>query len=322
MNATDPKNRTNMPNSHFHRAIFFAIFCAAGIGVFWEPLRELPFYSFGGQLYTHLCLIPPVSAYFIFLKRKSIFSEAEYALAGGAIVALVGIVLLMAGLHYKADLGQNDYLSLGAAGMVLWVIGGFLGVYGTKAFKKALFPMLFLFFTVPLPTLVLDRSVGFLQHLSTEAVEGVLTFIGTPHVRSGTVFELPGHAMEVAPECSGIRSTLALVILVTVGGYVFLDTGWRRLLLVLAVIPVSVFKNALRISTLGLLASYVDPRWITGSWLHSFGGKPFFIIALIMLAPILWMLVRSERKEKKKNGVKIHYDIGVFGVENRRVEKS
>ena len=320
MNAIDSKNRTNMPHTHFHRTILFAVFCAAGLGVFWGPLRELAAYSFGDELYTHFCLIPPVSAYFIFLKRKSIFAEAEYARAGGAIVAVAGIVLLVTGLHYKTDLGQNDYLSLGAAGMVLWVIGGFIGVYGTRAFRRALFPMLFLFFTVPIPTLVLDRFVGFLQHLSADAVEGVLTFIGTPHVRSGSVFELPGHTIDVAPQCSGIRSTLALVILATVGGYVFLDTGWRRLLLVLAVIPVSIFKNALRISTLGLLASYVDPRWITDSWLHRAGGKPFFIIALVMLTPILWMLVRSERKEKKKNGAKMDNAIGIIGVENKRVE--
>jgi exosortase len=317
MNATDPKSPTSTPHSPFHRAVLFAVFCAAGLVVFWEPLSELPFYSFGDQLYTHLCLIPPVSAYFIFLKRKSIFAEATYAPVVGAIVAVAGIILLMTGLHYKADLVQTDYLSLGAAGMVLWVIGGFLGVYGKKALKKALFPMLFLFFTVPIPTLVLDRFVGFLQHLSTDAVEGVLTVIGTPHVRSGTIFELPGHTIDVAPQCSGIRSTLALVILASVGGYVFLDTGWRRFLLVLAVIPISIFKNALRISTLGLLASYVDPRWITGSWLHSFGGKPFFIIALIMLAPILWMLIRSEKKEKKKNGVKMD---GAIGVVNKPVE--
>ena len=322
MNATDPKNPTNMPNSHFLRTTLFALFCAAGMGVFWSPLRELAVFSFDDELYTHLCLIPPVSAYFIFLKRKKIFSEVIYTLAFGGIVALAGVVLLLVGLNYKTGLSRNDYLSISTAGMVLWVIGGFIGVYGTGAFRKALFPMLFLFFTVPIPTLVLDRFVGFLQHLSVDAVEGVLTFIGTPHVRSGTVFELPGHTIDVAPQCSGIRSTLALVILITVGGYVFLDTGWRRLLLVLAVIPVSVFKNALRISTLGLLASYVDPRWITDSWLHRAGGKPFFIVALVMLTPILWMLVRSEKKEKKKNGVKMDAALGIFGVENKRVENT
>ena len=283
------------------RNISFFLFCIAGIALFFNPLRELAVFSFDDELYTHLCLIPPVSAYFIFLKRKSIFSEGAYKPALGGVIAMAGVVLLLTGLHYKAGLSQNDYLSISTAGMVLWVIGGFVGIYGLSAFRKALFPMLFLFFTVPIPTVILDRFVSFLQHLSADAVEGVFTVIGTPHVRHGMVFELPGQTIEVAPQCSGIRSTLALVITATVGGYVFLDTGWRRLILVLAIIPVSVFKNALRITTLGLLGSYVDPKWITDSWLHHMGGRPFFIVALILLAPILWLLIRSEKnKEKSK----------------------
>ena len=281
-----------------NRHISFLLFCLAGFAIFFNPLRELAVFSFNDELYKHFCLIPPVSAYFIFLKRKSIFAEAAYAPAIGAIVALAGIVLLLTGWHYKAGLSQNDYLSLSASGMVLWVIGSFVGVYGTRAFKEALFPLLFLFFTVPIPTVILDRFVVFLQHLSADAVEGVFTVIGTPHVRQGMAFELPGHIIEVAPQCSGIRSSLALIITATVAGYVFLDTGWRRWVLVLAIVPVSVFKNALRIVSLGLLGSYVDPRWITDSWLHRAGGKPFFVVALIMLAPILWLLIRSERKNK------------------------
>ena len=93
-----------------------------------------------------------------------------------------------------------------------------------------------------------------------------------------------------------IRSSLALIVATTAAGYVFLDTGWRRLIGVLAIIPITIFKNALRITALTLMASYVDPSWLTDSWLHRAGGKPFFFIALLLWAPILWLLWRSERR--------------------------
>jgi exosortase len=110
------------------------------------------------------------------------------------------------------------------------------------------------------------------------------------------VFQLPEVTIQVAEQCSGIRSSLALIVATTAAGYVFLESGWRRLLLVLAIIPITIFKNALRITTLTLLAAYVDVSWLTDSWLHKAGGKPFFFIALLLWSPILWVLWRSERK--------------------------
>jgi exosortase/archaeosortase family protein len=66
--------------------------------------------------------------------------------------------------------------------------------------------------------------------------------------------------------------------------------------LVLAIFPVTIFKNSLRIVTISLLAAYVDPVFLTNHWIHSAGGKPFFIFALLFMAPVLWSLRRSENK--------------------------
>jgi exosortase/archaeosortase family protein len=79
-------------------------------------------------------------------------------------------------------------------------------------------------------------------------------------------------------------------------GYMFLNSSRRRVLLVLAVIPITIFKNGLRIAVLALLGAYVDMAWLTNSWLHRQGGKPFLLLGLVLMAPILWALVRNERK--------------------------
>jgi len=54
----------------------------------------------------------------------------------------------------------------------------------------------------------------------------------------------------------------------------------------------------MRIVTLSLLGIYVDQRILYGE-LHKSGGIPFFIVALVMLAPVLWYLRRSEKKKIK-----------------------
>jgi len=106
-------------------------------------------------------------------------------------------------------------------------------------------------------------------------------------------------SIEVAKQCSGIRSSLALIITSLIAGEIFLKTRWKRLVLVLFVIPITLFKNGLRITALSLLGTYVDQR-ILGSELHRSGGIPFFALSLLFMAPILIWLMKSEKKKGNK----------------------
>ena len=104
--------------------------------------------------------------------------------------------------------------------------------------------------------------------------------------------------MEVAKECSGIRSGLALFITALLASHLFLRSWWKKLILILCFLPITMFKNGIRIVTLTLLGTYVDPR-ILQSDLHREGGIPFFILALLLLAPVLYFLRKSEGQSGK-----------------------
>jgi len=304
VNLTGPMNTTNPSTSLLLRNTLFSVFCAVGIGVFWAPLYQLIILSLDDSLYSHVILIPLFSIAIIYLKRKDVFLQVKYAPAVGAAVVLTGLMLFLAGQVHQLGLENYDYLSLCTSGFVLWLIGGFVGFFGRTAIRKAMFPLLFLFFAVPIPANVLEYSTIFLQQMSAGAVDAIFRMIGLPYMRYGTVFELPEVTIKVAEQCSGIRSSLALLVATTAAGYVFLETGWRRLIAVLAIIPITIFKNALRITALTLMASYVDPSWLTDSWLHRAGGKPFFFIALLLWSPILWLLWRSEKKHQTRHKAK------------------
>jgi exosortase/archaeosortase family protein len=88
-----------------------------------------------------------------------------------------------------------------------------------------------------------------------------------------------------------------MLILSLLAGYLLLKTQWKRLALVLVAIPVMIFKNAIRIATLSLLANYVDTA-IIESRLHREGGIPFFIVALVLIYPILTLLIKTERRKR------------------------
>ena len=180
------------------------------------------------------------------------------------------------------------------AAYLVWV-SGFIFSFGYKAFKKTLFPNLFLLFIIPIPTIILDEFIFYLQSGSAEVVEGMFGLLGLSFVRDGFVFQLPGVTIEVAKQCSGIRSTLALVITCVLASHIFLRGTWQRLLLILCIFPVTVIKNGIRIVTLTLLGMYVDMGFLTGGFLHKSGGFVFFIPALLLIGVIIWGLRRSEK---------------------------
>jgi exosortase len=239
--------------------------------------------------------------YLLYQERRAIFKDGHGAHAPrydwkvGAPLLLVGVLLFFDGQLSAFHLNQNDVTSVIALSAVVFINGAFILCYGIQAFKATLFPLLFLIFMIPIPSAVMDGIIYALTIGSTEFTNLLLMASGVPYLRDGFVFHLPSISVEVAPQCSGIRSGLALFITATVAGHLFLKTGWKKVVLALAAIPIAMFKNGIRIVTLTLLGAYVDPRILQSS-LHREGGIPFFIVALVLMAPVLLALRKSEKR--------------------------
>jgi len=117
----------------------------------------------------------------------------------------------------------------------------------------------------------------------------VFSLVGVPVLRNGLVFSLANTSIEVAKECSGIHSTLAILIISLIAGHLFLPSVWKKVVLVLFTLPIVCATNGLRIAGLTLLAEYVDASFLHGS-LHHEGGMGFFLLALLLLFAILQLL--------------------------------
>src|SRR5262249_18557869 len=118
---------------------------------------------------------------------------------------------------------------------------------------------------------------------------------GMSFLRNGLDFQLPTIHLEVAPECSGIHSTLVLFISSLVAGQLFLRSALDRTLLALAVIPLGILRNALRIWTIGGLWVNIS-RVMIDSPIHRRGGPLFFALSLIpFVLLLLWLRRRSQR---------------------------
>jgi exosortase len=161
-----------------------------------------------------------------------------------------------------------------------------------------------LLLTVPLPSVVLHKSVELLQAGSAQVTAMIFDLLNVPYVREGFVFNLRQVSIEVAEECSGLRSSLAVLILALIAGHLYLRTLPSKVAFLAASLSVMVVKNGIRIATLTLLSVYASPSFLSGR-LHHQGGIVFFLLGLAILAPVLLLLRRLESKgtESKREGV-------------------
>jgi len=242
---------------------------------------------------SHIPLIPLVSAWFIFAERRHIFSQVSPAGKIGVLLTALGLICMAIGEFGLESLGAQNRLSISLLGLALIWTGVFGLFWGDNALKAASFPFEFLFFMIPIPSAVLDNVIRFLQVGSADTAAAMFQLSGVPFLRHGFEFALPGVTIQVAQECSGIRSTLALLIVVVLMCHLFLRTFAKKALLCILVVPLAVFKNGLRIFTLSVLSIYVNPGFLTGN-LHRRGGIVFFVAALLPLILALSILRKTE----------------------------
>jgi exosortase len=275
------------------QVLAFAALCAVSFALGWHPLAATFRLALANDAYTHILLILPLSVALIYLDSKSIPIVSKSNPTFGAILLTVAVAMSCYakwGMNAAPDLSR---LSVSMFALVVCWIGGVLLCFGTPTFQSLLCPLCLLFLIVPIPDFALSRIVEFLQQQSAFASRIMFRMVGVPATQDGIMVSIPGLDIEVAQECSSIRSSLMLVVTTLVLAHLFLRSWWRKALLILIAIPLSVAKNGFRIFTIGELGTRVDPGFLTGK-LHHHGGIIFFGLSVIAMGGVLWALRRTE----------------------------
>jgi exosortase len=266
--------------------------------LFSHPLIAFVRMSLSNADASHLILIPFISAWVLFVERQKIFLDiSSNKVLGGSLLFLASCAALVArfaGGGSSLDLRLSGYI----LSLVLFWVAGFALLFGKTATRAGYFSLLFLCLMVPLPNSLLNHVIYLLQLGSAWITEVLFDLLGVPVLREGFVFHLPRFTIEVAKECSGIRSSMALFILALLVAHFRLRSFWKKVLFLVCGLFLMILKNGIRIVSLTILAMHVDPSFLYGK-LHHQGGVVFFILSLLLLAPILWLLQRGEASHAK-----------------------
>jgi exosortase C (VPDSG-CTERM-specific) len=273
-----------------------ACFIILLLAAFGRPLLGLANYAAHSSLHSYILLIPFVSGYLLYLRRDQLPKNhvadlplGILALAGGLCVFLFAHWLVFA----ERAPADNYYFVLLTISLLCCLAAGVFFFFGRDWMRAAAFPLAYLIFMVPMPNAMADALETASQYASAEVANVFFQLSGTPILRAGRVFQLPNITIEVAQECSGIRSSWVLLMTSILAANLFLKTSWRRIVLLAFIIPLGILRNGFRILVIGLLCVNVGPQMIH-SPIHTRGGPVFFVLSLIPLLLLLWWLRKSE----------------------------
>jgi exosortase len=272
--------------------------------VLWrQPFMRLVHLSLENDQYSYVVLIFGVGIALIVLEWRRLEPVLERRIVLGSGVCLLAAAGQWWLGRHSNGIREDVVLSFSILTLVASWLGAFLLCYGIRAFRTLAFPLLFLVLIVPMPGSLLDPIVHALQEGSAYATYVLFRAAGIPVVRTGFVLSLPGLDIEIARQCSSIRSSLILFATGLVMGHLFLRSAGRKVLLCMVTLPIAVAKNGLRIFTLATLGIYVDPGFLKGR-LHQYGRIPFFLLSLALVLLVLGWLRRSEKLSEDRRALR------------------
>jgi exosortase len=225
------------------------------------------------------------------------------ACLGVAILGLLvmlfdwGVATLVAGVFltgYGIWPGQNTFLQM--LGMVLAIFGATLTIGGWRIMKIVWFPILFLTFAIPWPSLVYSKVAMPLQYLAAEVAVVVMNLCMIDTSVEGTQIVIHNemgmpHVLNVAEACAGMRS---LMTFLTVGAAIAFIFGpdrplWQRLVIVVAAVPIAILCNVGRVAGMGVAYVYVSEAVAEG-FTHKMAGLVMLVPAFFLLVGVGWVL--------------------------------
>lgn len=227
--------------------------------------------------YGHGYFVPIAAAYLVWRKKETLRSLAPAP-------SLAGLAFVIPSVAFHVLSNNADLLRFSMAAFVTTLAGLVILFAGWKALRVVAFPLLFLFFAVPIP-LFLESTTLPMKIAASAAAVKILNIIGLVVYREGTIIHLSDLSLEVATACSGIRS---LVLVCTVGafyGYVTQSSLLRRAAVFISSIPIALCANVVRIVATAVLVNYVSTEAMRKT-VHDGSGAFVFVVAGVMFVVV------------------------------------
>lgn len=254
------------------------------IGLYHEAYTRM-MVSWRREDYNYCYLVPFIFLYLMWEKRAVFNAMPARWHWSGIFPVVIGV-----GFWGLGELSGEFYSLYLSSWLVL--VGLCWMRLGWQGMKRISFPMVFLLAMFPPPEFFFQNVSLKLKLISSQLGVGILRMSGMSAYREGNVIDLGFTQLQVVDACSGLRYLIPLLVLAVLVAYFSKNAMWKRIMLVVSAIPISIVVNSLRIASVGLLY----PSWgkdVAEGFFHDFSGWLIFMVSLGILLGELYLLNKA-----------------------------
>ncbi len=228
---------------------------------------------------AHGPIVLSIACWLIYRKWSDMLHASEGQLTApitGWFIFIVGLLLYI--------IGRSQDILLSEIGSVIWLLAAILLIMrGSGALKAMWFPLFFMIFMIPLPSVVVDAVTMPMKMAVSYVAENVLFWAGYPIARTGVILQIGQYKLLVADACAGLHTLFTLEAL----GLLYLniirhDSLFRNVTLAILIVPISFTANVIRVMVLTLITYHYGDEAGQG-FLHGFSGMVLFLTALLLI---------------------------------------
>jgi exosortase D (VPLPA-CTERM-specific) len=247
--------------------------------------RSTLFYLFArwrGEDFTYCYIVPFIVFYLVWEKRQRLAAIPSVPSWWGMAPLLSGVFLFFLG-----ELAAEFTVLF----LSLWLlICGLCWLHlGWPKLRIISFPLAFGLASFVPPNAVYLPLTFRMKLISSKLGVMILQAVGISAYREGNVIDLGFTQLEVVDACSGLRYVIPLLLMGLLLAHCYRAALWKRVLLVLSTIPLSIITNSFRIASVGVLYPLWGQRVAEG-FFHNFSGWIIFIASLALLLLEMWLL--------------------------------
>ncbi|MDW3094303.1 MAG: VPLPA-CTERM-specific exosortase XrtD [Gammaproteobacteria bacterium] len=267
--------------------------------------------------YSHAYLIPFISLFIIWQKNSEIIKDKFNG-------SWLGVAILLLGIFFWF-LGEVSTLYVIIKYSLLVVLFGVvLSFSGIKRFHYFLVPIFLLFFTIPLPSFIYNNLSAYLQLISSSIGVEVIRLFGISVFLEGNVIDLGNYKLQVVEACNGLRYLFPLVTLGVITAYFYNDSFWKKCVVVISTLPITILMNSIRIGIIGVLVEYWGIAMAEG-FLHDFEGWVIFMVCFAILLTEIWLLSKITTGRSLREVLSIDVpgklDLSNYSINERHIPK-
>ena len=251
--------------------VLFGIALAWIVVWYWDTAAAMVGIWVRSETFAHGFVVAPISLWLIWRMRATLRTiTPRPSWVAVPALGLFGFAWLLGDVGAVNAVSQGSFVTL-----VVLAVPAILGIEVARAMT---FPLLFLFFCVPVGEFMLPMLMERTADFTVLAVQAS----GVPVYREGLQFVIPSGRWSVVEACSGIRYLIASLMVGTVFAYLTYRTLWRRLAFVAVAIALPIVANWFRAYMIVMLGHLSDNKLAAGVD-HLIYGWVFFGLVMLLM---------------------------------------